>query len=40
MPTMEEHVAAVKHAHDEWWEANADFDIPRLRTCFAKGTKS
>jgi ketosteroid isomerase-like protein len=39
MPTVQEDIAAVKHIHDEWWAANADFDIPRLRTCFVKGDK-
>jgi ketosteroid isomerase-like protein len=25
---------AIRHVHDEWWEANRDCDIPRMRACF------
>ena len=39
MPTVEQDIADVKRVHDEWWDSNADFDIPRMRACFASGTK-
>src|ERR1700730_18345668 len=38
-PTMEQDIAEVKRVHDEWWASNADFDIPRMRACFASGDK-
>ena len=36
---MEQDIAEVKRVHDEWWASNADFDIPRMRACFASGDK-
>ena len=39
MPTVEGDIAEVKRVHDEWWASNADFDIPRMRACFASGDK-
>lgn len=31
----EEDRKAILHVHNEWWEANRDMDIPRMRACFA-----
>ena len=39
MPTVEQDFAEVKRIHDEWWASNAEFDIPRMRACFASGNK-
>ena len=38
-PTVEQDIAEVKRIHDEWWASNADFDIARMRACFASGDK-
>ncbi len=35
MPSVDEDIAEVRRIHHEWWEANRDFDIPRMRACFA-----
>lgn len=32
---VEEDIEAIRHIHDEWWEANRSFDVPRMRKCFA-----
>lgn len=36
-PTMEQDIAEVRRIHDEWWAANTDLDILRMRKCFASG---
>ncbi len=37
--TDEADLAEINRLHDEWWAANMDFDIPRMRACFVDGDK-
>ena len=32
---VEQDRAEIKRVHDEWWEANREFDVTRMRACFA-----
>jgi hypothetical protein len=38
-PSVEEDIVEVRRVHDEWWDSNRDFDVPRMRACFASGDR-